>query len=118
MTLQFSTWTRWRTLDTSVEIEKLAVSDNGLLAVGGADGIVRVIQDGAIIAKWSAHTDEPITGLAFNTGSDFLFSSGHNVSTSLVLWDLRFVKCIFFQNYVLNQLSKFTATMLKKNLQI
>jgi len=84
-----SIWTRWRTLDTGVEIEKLAVSDNVLLAVGGADGIVRVIQDGAIIAKWSAHTDEPITGLAFNTGSDFLFSSGHNVSTSLVLWDLR-----------------------------
>lgn len=80
-------WRRWKSMSTGAEIEKLATCDQ-LLAVGGADGIVRIIKNCTVIAKWSAHRDEPITGLSFNTAS-FLFTSGHNVSTSLILWDLR-----------------------------
>ena len=75
-------------METGSEIEKIC-SVEDLIGVGGADGIVRIIKDGHVIAKWAAHSNEPITGLTFNT-QFFLFTSGHNVSTSMILWDLRY----------------------------
>ena len=44
-------------MSTGAEIEKLATCDQ-LLAVGGADGIVRIIKNCTVIAKWSAHRQQ------------------------------------------------------------
>ena len=53
-------------MSTGAEIEKLATCDQ-LIGVGGADGIVRIIKNCTVIAKWSAHRQQGIIIFAKNT---------------------------------------------------
>ena len=57
-------------MSTGAEIEKLATCDQ-LIGVGGADGIVRIIKNCTVIAKWSAHRQQGII-----TSGPFLFRRG------------------------------------------
>ena len=77
-------------VNVMIEIEKVSVCPSGsLAAIGTSDGVIRLlhIQEKIIIAKWNAHPSQPITGLEFKS-SQFLFSSGHDQGTQLILWNL------------------------------
>jgi len=82
-------WTCLKRLDLGSEIEKIATSDCDLVAIGTSKGTITMIKLDTfhIIAKWTAHKNQPITGLEFNT-SELLFSSGHLPGTDLILWNL------------------------------
>ena len=75
-------------LDLSFEIEKIATSGD-LVAIGTSKGTITILTLSTfeIIAKWTAHKNQPITGLEFNS-SELLFSSGHLAGTNLILWNL------------------------------
>merc|ERR1719454_967315 len=82
-------WKRWRHMEIDSEIEKIAVSES-LIAIGSANGSIRLLdsQSARLLAHWSAYSNEPITGLQFNTNK-YLFTAGHEIGTTLVQWDLR-----------------------------
>ena len=81
-------WRCLKRLDLGFEIEKIATSGD-LVAIGTSKGTITILTLSTfeIIAKWTAHKNQPITGLEFNS-SELLFSSGHLAGTNLILWNL------------------------------
>jgi len=82
-------WICLKQLDLGFEIEKIATCDRNLVAIGTAKGTITLLKLDTfeVIAKWTAHKNQPITGLEFNS-SELLFSSGHVAGTNLILWNL------------------------------
>jgi len=81
-------WECLKRLDLGCEIEKIATCDD-LVAIGTSKGVIAILNLNTfeLIAKWTAHKNQPITGLEFNS-SELLFSSGHLAGTNLILWNL------------------------------
>jgi len=93
-------WRCLKRLDLSFEIEKIATSGD-LVAIGTSKGTITILTLSTfeIIAKWTAHKNQPITGLEFNS-AELLFSSGHLAGTDLILWNLHLHQTVGNQNKI------------------
>jgi len=93
-------WTCLKRLDLGCEIEKITTSSD-LVAIGTSKGTISILTLSTfeIIAKWTAHKNQPITGLEFNS-SELLFSSGHLAGTDLILWNLHLHQTVGNQNKI------------------
>jgi len=93
-------WRCLKRLDLGFEIEKIATSGD-LVAIGTSKGTITILTLSTfeIIAKWTAHKNQPITGLEFNS-SELLFSSGHLAGTNLILWNLHLHQTAGNQNKI------------------
>lgn len=75
--------------ETAVSVVRLAASrDGALLAVGGSDGSIRVVDERGgknIVAVFSGHTS-PVTALCFNGDGSLLASASQG--TEVLVWDV------------------------------
>jgi len=82
-------WRCVKEIDMGCEIEKICASDH-LFAIGTSKGDISLVSLDSLemTVRWSAYqTEQPITALEFKN-RQFLFSSGHDAGTDLILWNI------------------------------
>ena len=86
----FSTgWRCIKELSVGNEIEKIC-SNNNLIGIGTSKGVISLISQSTLkmTVRWKAYLPEqPITALQFK-GNDYLFSSGHDPASDLIIWNI------------------------------